>query len=288
MSDVIFSIFPNEGFVDLKLYQFGREACDPSHSFGPARRNHFLFHYVLNGCGTLMADPARGDTRTYHIRSGQGFMIFPHQINTYVADDTHPWEYIWLEFDGLRVQTLLDAAGFSPDSPVYHDHSKTLREQMVQEMAYIVDHRDASPFHLIGHLFLFLDYLMRSVEPAGLTTGSELRDSYIHEAITYIEKNFQNDISIEDIAKVLGLNRSYFGKIFKKALGKTPQHFLMQYRMIKAAELIKLSDMSLADIGNAVGYPNPLHFSRAFKTIHGISPREWKKEHKGEGPFLQQ
>ena len=53
MSEVIFSVFPSENFVDLGLYQFGWEQCDPSHSFGPAARNHYLFHYCLSGTGML-------------------------------------------------------------------------------------------------------------------------------------------------------------------------------------------------------------------------------------------
>ena len=49
-----------------------------------------------------MADNAKGDTQTYSVKSGQGFMIFPGQINTYIADEQLPWEYMWIEFDGLR------------------------------------------------------------------------------------------------------------------------------------------------------------------------------------------
>ena len=47
MSDILFSVFPNENFVDIGLYQYGWEQCEPSHSFGPAARNHYVFHYVL-------------------------------------------------------------------------------------------------------------------------------------------------------------------------------------------------------------------------------------------------
>lgn len=55
-------------------------------------------------------------------------------------------------------------------------------------------------------------------------------------------------------------NRSYFGKIFHDTIGRSPQEFLISYRMTKAAELLKITALSIADIGNAVGYPNQLHF----------------------------
>ena len=256
MQNLIFSIFPNQNFVDLGLFQFGWERCTPAHSFGPAARNHYLFHYILSGTGTLMADDSKGVTQTYSIKSMQGFMIFPNQITTYVADKQLPWEYVWLEFDGLRVKSLLDTIGLSLDKPVYHARNKSLREDMANEMLYISRHKDESPFHLIGHLYLFLDYLLRSAADEQLEHGSKLREFYIHEALTYIEHNFQNEITIEDIAGVCGLNRTYFGKIFKEALGKTPQEFLLNYRMLKAAELLKLTSLSIGDVGLAVGYAN--------------------------------
>ena len=51
MSNLLFSVFPNENFVDIGLYQYGWEQCEPSHSFGPAARNHYIFHYVISGTG---------------------------------------------------------------------------------------------------------------------------------------------------------------------------------------------------------------------------------------------
>lgn len=283
MPDLSFSIFPSENFIDLGLYQYGWEKCSPSHSYGPAKRNHYLFHYVISGTGTVFADDKKGNTKTYHIKSMQGFMIFPDQITTYIADKDIPWEYVWIEFDGLKVKEALDAAGLSMDSPVYRARSKTLRESMFNEMMYIKDNRDSSPFHLIGHLYLFLDYLTRSSERMtlnGVGKTNELRTFYIKEAIAYIEHNFQNDITVEDIADTCGLNRSYFGKIFKETLGKSPQEFLINYRMLKAIELLKLTRLSIGDIGLAVGYENQLHFSRAFKKIYNISPREWRNKNR--------
>ena len=147
-------------------------------------------------------------------------------------------------------------------------------------MLYIVHHAQETPFHQIGHLYLFLDYLTRSSKSTRLVQSSKMSDYYIKEAIHYIEQNFQNNITIEEIASVCGINRSYFGKIFRKSTGRSPQEFLMNYRMVKATELLKLTSLSIAEIGSAVGYENQLHFSRAFKTIYGISPREWRNQHK--------
>lgn len=190
MHDFIFSIFPNENFVDLGLYQYGWEQCEPAHSFGPASRNHYLFHYVLSGDGTLMANDTEGVTQTYHIKSGQGFLIFPGQITTYISSSDTPWDYIWIEFDGLRVREALELAGLSVDSPVYHARYRDLREDMKNEMLHIVQSKDAPPFHLIGHLYLFLDYLMRSAAPIHTPKRSKLRDFYIKEACSFIELNF--------------------------------------------------------------------------------------------------
>ncbi len=281
MSEVIFSVFPSENFIDLGLYQFGWEQCDPSQSFGPAARNHYLFHLCLSGTGTLIADNTQGESITYQVKSGQGFMMFPHQICTYIADREIPWEYAWIEFDGLRAKETVELTGINRNQPIYKAQNKDIAETMKSEMLYIVNNKDASPFHLIGHLYLFIDSLVRSSTSAKIGMGNSLRDFYIKEAFSFIEQNFQNDISVEDIATSCGLNRSYFGKIFHENMGKSPQEFLISYRMTKAAELLKLTGLSIADIGNAVGYPNQLHFSRAFKNVYGISPRQWRYENGG-------
>ena len=136
MKELMFSVFPSENFVDLGLYQFGYEQCKPAHSFGPAVRNHFLFHYIISGTGILMANDSHGVTQTYHVKSGQGFMIFPGQITTYVADIQVPWEYVWVEFDGLRTTEILNVCGFSKDAPVYAARSGEARKRMADELIY--------------------------------------------------------------------------------------------------------------------------------------------------------
>ena len=273
-----FSTFPHAHYVDLMPYQYGREQCEPGHAFGPARRSHYLFHYIISGRGLLMTTDGSGAKTDHRLGEGEGFLIFPSQVNTYVADLDEPWEYIWVEFDGIRVKDDLERAGLTPSSPIYHSQSSELRGRMVDEMRYLISNRDASPLHLIGHTYLFLDYLLRSVAHPDEQPTSRLQSFYISEAIDFVKEHYQAGITVEDIAKQTGLNRSYFGKVFKAATGKSPQQYLIGYRMGKAAELLKLTALPVAEVGRAVGYPNQLHFSRAFKGAFGVSPREWRRE----------
>lgn len=277
--DFIFKIFPNERYMDIALFQYGWERCSPSHSYGPATRNHYLFHYIINGKGTLYSTDTHDDTHIYHLGRNQAFLICPNQINTYIADKDDPWEYTWLEFDGLRAKEFLDAAGLDISSPIYRGNDRALRDQMKEEMLTIVHQKDRSSMFQIGHLYLFLDLLVQSSFNHRELTGGKLKDFYIREAVTFIEQNYSHStITIEDIAAFCNLNRSYLGKIFRETLNQTPQQFLISYRMNRAADLLKYSEMSVGEIGKMVGYPNQLHFSRAFKSVFGQSPSYWRRE----------
>lgn len=279
MDNLIYSIFPNQNFIDLGLYQFGYEKCSSSHMYGPAKRNHYLFHYVLSGTGVLYAENSSGKTVEHIIRANQGFLIFPNQETTYIADSDSPWEYAWLEFDGLRFNEGLKSLNLSRNNPVYRAKYDSYRDTARDELLYIVMHKDEPPLHLIGHLYLFLDALIRSNCHETTQSGRKLREFYIHETISYIENHYHQNISIEDLAANCGLNRSYLGRIFKDEIGQSPQMFLMTYRMIKATDMLIQTNLSVAEIGKLVGYDNQLHFSRAFKNYYGKSPIKWKKDY---------
>lgn len=269
-----FHVFQDERFVDLTLYQYGWERNEPLHSYGPHKRDHYLFHYVISGRGTLYANE-----QTYHIEGGRGFLIVPDQTTTYVADTDDPWEYTWIEFDGLRVSESLSLAGLSPTQPVYtpqnHEAGLALQEQMM----YIVNHPQDSPVRQIGNGFLFLDQLVQSSVARRLPSQRRLRDFYMKEALSFIEQNYQRDISIEEIAAFCGLNRSYFGKVFRDSMGESPQAFLLHYRMARAAQMLKETTLPIGTISTMVSYANQLHFSRAFKSVYGVAPRTYRQTH---------
>ena len=278
MDNFNFSIFPNENFLDLRPYQYGWEQCAPLHSFGPFIRNHYLFHYVISGQGSLDCDDSDGVTHKYKPQAGEGFLIFPGQVTTYSAHKDDPWKYVWLEFDGLRAAEYVDKAGLDPLQPIFRPQTAEQGDAVRDAMLYIVNHDQASPLHLVGHLCLLLDALIQSSATRRELRGGQLRDFYIQEAITFMDHNYQREISIEDLANVCKLNRSYFSKLFKDSMGCPPQEFLIRLRLSKAADLMKGTDRPIGDISAMCGYPNQLHFSRAFKQRYGVSPREWRAQ----------
>ncbi|MCI8400316.1 MAG: AraC family transcriptional regulator [Oscillibacter sp.] len=278
MREFSFSIFPNENFLDLLLYQYGWEQCEPLHCFGPYMRHHYLFHYVISGRGWFDTDIA-GVTQHFHLEANQGFLIPPNKVTTYCADEKEPWKYVWLEFDGLRVQEYLDHAGLNDAHPIYIPQSPAQGETVRDLMLYIANHAKSSPIHLIGHAYLFLDALIQSSAARRPMAETQLRDFYIHEAVTYMDQNYHRDLTVEEVADVCKLNRSYFSKLFRESMGCPPQEFLIRMRLTKAAELMKTTRDSIGDIAAACGYPNQLHFSRAFKKRYGASPREWRNQH---------
>ncbi len=275
-----FNTFQNDKNIDLTLFQYGWEQCLPMHSFGPAKRNHYLFHFVFSGKGLLNSNNSDDETRQYRVESNQGFLICPGQVNTYFADEHLPWEYAWVEFDGVKALEFMEMAGLGFDQPVYRLKKKEYAAAIKEEIMHIVDNPFHSSINQIGHLYLFFDSLIRGSATRRTLPSGNLKDSYVKEAISFIERNYSDPITVEDIAAFCGLNRNYLGKLFKEITNQTLQHFLMYYRMNRAAELLKFSSLTINEIGKMCGYQNQLHFSRAFKTIFHLSPNHWREKNK--------
>ena len=191
-----------------------------------------------------------------------------------------PWEYAWIEFSGLRAKEILEGSGLSSASPVYLPRTPQDGERLKNEILHLATHSQESSYHLIGHLFLIMDALVSGSSSRRRTQGGKRAQYYANEAVAFISQNYSRAITVEDMARRCNLDRSYFGKVFRDTLGQSPQEFLIQYRMEKAAELLKITELPVGEISRQVGYPNQLHFSRAFKNFYGISPRTYRQNNK--------
>ena len=102
MNENITYIFQGTNYMDLTLYQYGRETCAPLLSCGPAAHNHYLLHYILDGKGLFTI----GTDRSYSLHAGQSFIIFYKLIATYSVDNTAPLGVICFDFDARTLPPL--------------------------------------------------------------------------------------------------------------------------------------------------------------------------------------
>lgn len=98
----------------------------------------------------------------------------------------------------------------------------------------------------------------------------------IRPALFYMMENFRENITVEELADLVHLSKSYFMGCFKKAVGVGAMEHLAQLRINAACEALSATDTPVADIAFACGYSNLSNFNRQFKKLAGCSPREYR------------
>lgn len=261
----------DQNFEDFYLLYCGHQECPSSYSFGPAVRPNYLIHYVLKGKGYYYVND-----RKYTIEGNQGFLIRPHELTFYQADENDPWTYLWIGFDGKKVKTYLKYSGMDEKNYTFSCNETDLLNSYVNQM---LKHDTLSHYNelsLQGLLFLFFAALAKSAETP-YEEDVEIDNLYISKAIEYIEKNYQNPILVTDIANYVSLSRTYLTTIFQQTLHMSPQKFLLKFRITKASELLIHTDLPINAIAHSCGYTDPLAFSKTFKKITGLSPSQYRK-----------
>ncbi|USB33518.1 AraC family transcriptional regulator [Paenibacillus sp. YPG26] len=261
---------------ELYLTQFGVEDCIPGHYYGPAVREHYLLHYILDGEGIFEVGGSR-----YHLRRGQGFLICPNVVTYYEADAAAPWSYCWVGFSGTQAELLLKQAGLTMGSPILQYDRDDMIYQYVRWMAESKDYLKAREARLTGLLYSMLSLIVEFGPVVSPSEGDSLTEMYVEKVTDFIEMNYAQKITIEDIAHFIGLNRSYLGSLFKQRMNTSIQEYLVRYRINKACEMMDNAELSIGDISRSVGYSDPLLFSKVFKKLKGLSP----KHYRGGGGF---
>ncbi|MFD2114429.1 AraC family transcriptional regulator [Paenibacillus yanchengensis] len=104
------------------------------------------------------------------------------------------------------------------------------------------------------------------------------KEEHVQSIITYIEKNFREQFTLEDLQDELHLSKYYLAKTFKEITGTTIFYFLMQRRIYEAKLKLIDSQMPITDISYEVGFKHPSHFSRAFKQHTEKTAEQYRKE----------
>lgn len=260
---------------DLYLTRCGIQHCPPGYLWGPKKRPQYHLHIVLDGKGYFEIDH-----NIYHLERGQIFLIPPNVVSRYYSDNTNPWTYAFISFQGNKSSLFVKQAGFAA-SPYIRDCVAEPEEYLalIEKMLETTQLTITNELYRASYLFSFFALLTSTSRYSQEIKSHHdyLPGTYFEHALKYIELNYQQNIHIQDIADYIGITRSYLFHLFNKELKMSPKKYLQNYRIEKAKHYLASTDIFVKDISRIVGYEDPLAFSKIFRNATGYSPSEYRK-----------
>lgn len=247
----------------VTVYYCGCEKCESGHFWGPAVRNQYLLHYVASGCGTYAVGG-----EVLEVRAGECFLIRPGERTVYTADRDDPWEYMWVAFDGFDVLEILRRTGLISRyvAPVGDGAAFAgwLRE-MIDAFC------GGSLFKVMCCFYGAMSVLETSAHGGAYTREHE----YVNKAVGYMKSNYGYPIQINDLARHIGIDRTYLYRIFTASEGMSPKQYLMQVRINAAKKMLLAGTYSVGETALSCGFSDAASFCGRFKRVTGMTPKEF-------------
>lgn len=101
-------------------------------------------------------------------------------------------------------------------------------------------------------------------------------DSIIYEVKCYIDQNYSASLSLDALADMVHLSPSYFSKLFKREMGENLSTYILNTRIERAKFLLRTTDKKAYEIAEEVGIYDPVYFSKIFKKVTGLKPKEYR------------
>ena len=257
--------------TNMMVYQSGHKFnCPPGWHTTVNTYDHYIIHYVLNGNGTY-SSPSNCSS----VKQGDLFLIKPFESIHYQADFLYPWTYYWVGFNGTDASHILKLCGFSDTNLIISHQQDSLLEEIFRKVAYPRRTSISREYELLGNLYQLFSYLIHTHDPQPISKSEQ----YLNTAVNYIqEKYLYSDLSVNDIAGFVGIDRTYLYRLFHKHFQLSVQDFILKIRLKKAANLLKYSDLSIELIAFYCGFGNQSYFSTVFKKNFSKSPLQYRKE----------
>jgi AraC-like DNA-binding protein len=191
--------------------------------------------------------------------------------------------------------------GLDPDIVWLHCNSATdamrnsplfrlLRDKLCRCMLVLQSGDPSAAIAARGYFELFLAALIKNYPPRMLDRSQRKKDKEHQEqvlsVIKFIGRNYRKKLSLEEVARFAGYNRSYFSTFFKSAVAIGFQEYLTRYRLQRAITELVDSGKSIADIALDNGFSDVKAFNQAFQRIFRKSPNEYRKSMKHTVPEL--
>lgn len=205
----------------------------------------------------------------YPIRKGTLFISRPGQTRRTKL----PFKclYVHLTVDHEEITQFLDSLPnqIVPSNP---DDYENAFSQLIEDYTSTPKNRSfliqRSLFNIFNLISDSYDALLKDIKPL---------NKAIEAAVVYIEENFCNDISLEEIAASVHLSKIYFHNLFKNEMGETPHAYILRKRIEKVKQLLATSDRSFSEIAVCCGFKSQSYLNYIFKTNVGKTLSEYKK-----------
>lgn len=238
----------------------------PGITYGPVIRDFYIFECCVSGYGSVIIND-----KEFAVQPGDFYVLFPGDRVMHTADTVNPRSGYSCSANGLALGPMLNNAGISSAQPfVPRQLFEMAKEQL--ELMYKLEfesdpgaefRRTACFYHILGALF----------EQSQIVD----KDEVIQKAISIMESRYGEELTTQELADAVGLERSYFSSFFKSKTGLPPHRYLTRLRIQKACLLIERSDISISLVAESVGL-DPQNFSRIFKRELGVTPKEYRNK----------
>ncbi len=210
-----------------------------------------------------------------HIIKENDIFLFSPRVKHEYYPVTKNWEIYYFVFSGECVENLFKYFRFD-EAEVFSGINNTSKIRSICELMMNTDDN-----YLLS-LYLY-ELLGLTVQLPKLSSQSSTDDKEHFKKIApvtdYIKDNYKQTISLEELADLINVSKSYLCRIFKETHGITPIKYLQSIRVNKAKQLLSSTDMKLKKICSETGFNDISYFCMIFKEHEGMTPEEFRTLH---------
>lgn len=228
-------------------------------------RNDWQIQLVTEG----LIDLFDGDAQ-YTLNPGDCFIIPPGVINDYIYRINNKKSQsrgCYVHFSGTAAKELMDCLGIQGITVLRNVSSDVPR--LFEALFY--SRRAGREVAALGNLLRIVSALSDKAN----SVPSETEKTVRFEA-DYINKHYTEEIDFDGMAARCNLSRSRFTHVFSGIFGVPPTQYQQNLRIEQAGELLRFSELTVAEIAQRCGFRDPLYFSRVFRKATGVSPTEYR------------
>ena len=259
----------------LPVYVTGMgESKSQRHIIRPCGFQSYHILYCRGGKGILKIE-----NREYEIGSGDIFFFRPDIPHEYYPIE-EPWPTRWVTFSGNLIEDIIDYIGFG-NSEVFSLPNLAdfdLQIDALSDMFWCSDlNKEIKTSGLMYKLLIKMNEYRNKTRDSGGMTMHE-RYEKLSPVMDMIISNYKHDLSLEDMANIIGVTTNHLCRLFNQVYGTTPLKYLTQYRLNMAKHyLCSPQIMRVKDIATEVGFKDPSYFISVFKRAEGMTPDEYRR-----------